>query len=33
MSFSQPEWFSMGSTDSPITFTFRRSNSGLIFAM
>ena len=33
MSADHFEWLSTGSTDSPITFTPRRSNSGLIFAM
>src|SRR5215210_1602306 len=33
MSLAQPEWLSTGSTERPITFTPRRSNSGLILAM
>src|SRR5215210_1414411 len=33
MSLAQPEWLSTGSTERPMIFTLRRSNSGLIFAM
>src|SRR6266540_4183135 len=33
MSLDHFEWFSTGSTDSPMIFTFLSSNSGLIFAM
>src|SRR5579862_5896920 len=33
MSFDQSSCLEAGSTDSPITLTFLRSNSGLIFAM
>src|SRR3954449_965390 len=33
MSLAHFSWSSAGSTDSPMTLTFRRSNSGLIFAM
>src|SRR5438270_13802393 len=33
MSFAQPACFSTGSTDRPMIFTPRRSNSDLIFAM
>ena len=33
MSFAQPSWSPVESTDNPITFTFRFSNSGLIFAI
>src|SRR5919199_3507471 len=33
MSRAQPSWSPVESTDRPITFTFLRSNSGLIFAM
>ena len=33
MSSAQPSFRSIGSTDSPITLTPRRSNSGLIFAI
>src|SRR5947207_9636132 len=33
MSLDHLEWLSTGSTDRPITFTFLRSNSGLILAM
>jgi len=33
MSLAHCAWFSIGSTESPITLTFLLSNSGLIFAM
>src|SRR6266700_3489560 len=33
MSADHFEWLSTGSTDKPMIFTLRRSNSGLIFAM
>src|ERR671937_3310153 len=33
MSFNHPWWLSIGSTDRPMIFTLRLSNSGLIFAM
>src|SRR3954465_11238625 len=33
MSFAHPSWSPVESTESPITFTLRRANSGLIFAM
>src|SRR3954467_11416487 len=33
MSFAHPSWSPVESTESPITFTLQRSNSGLIFAM
>src|SRR5919197_728390 len=33
MSSNHPLWLSIGSTDRPMIFTLRRSNSGLIFAM
>jgi hypothetical protein len=33
MSFTHPSWFSIGSTERPMTFTPRLSNSGAIFAM
>src|SRR5437667_10414692 len=33
MSLAHPSWSPVESTDRPITFTFRSSNSGLIFAM
>ena len=32
MSFAQPSWLSTGSTDRPMTFTPRLSNSGLSLA-
>src|SRR5437667_6784958 len=33
MSLAHPSWSPVESTDRPITFTFRSSNSGLIFAI
>src|SRR2546421_11676541 len=33
MSRAHPAWSPVESTERPMTFTFRRSNSGLIFAM